>query len=94
MDRNMLLTLLKKESYPDYIVDATIEKIEKFQPSILDAFKLWISDGKTPDFSVEGYAFSDLIKQYDMKPVGAFLTLDWLLREPEKASHALKRGIR
>jgi len=29
-----------------------------------------------------------------MKPIGAFITLDWLIREPEKAKKSLKKGIK
>lgn len=94
MERIILLKLLKEEGYPAHLVDSTIEKIERFQPDIVSAFSSWLSDGKSPSISVAGYSFSDLIIQYGMKPVGAFITLDWLTRDPEKATNALKRGIR
>lgn len=94
MERNVLLELLKEEGYPAHMFDNTIEKIDKFQPDIAKAFLLWLSEGKTPCISVEGFSFSDLIDQYGMKPVGAFITLDWLIRDPEKASKALKVGYR
>jgi len=29
-----------------------------------------------------------------MKPIGAFITLDWLIKEPEKAKKALNEGIK
>ena len=33
-----------------------------------------------------------LIEQHNMKPIAAFLTLDWLSREPEAAIASLKCG--
>ena len=29
-----------------------------------------------------------------MNPIGAFITLDWLMREPEKAKEALNKGVK
>lgn len=94
MERNVLLDLLKEEGYPAHMFDNTIEKIDKFQPDIAKVFLLWLKEGKTPCISVAGFSFSDLTGQYGMKPVGAFITLDWLIRDPEKASKALKAGYR
>jgi hypothetical protein len=47
-----------------------------------------------PKITLEGYTFKDLIHQYGMKPIGAFITMDWLKREPEKATEVLERGIK
>ena len=41
-----------------------------------------------PDFMIES------TMEYKMKPIGAFITLDWLYREPDQAKKALKRGIK
>ena len=70
------------------------EKLEKLQPEILSAFTQWLSDGKTPSISIENFSFQDLTMKFGMTPVGAFITLDWLVREPEKAKRSLERGIR
>lgn len=94
MDRNILLDLLKEENYPTNMVDSTIKKLEQLQPDIKSAFMLWMSDGNNPTITIEGYSFIDLTSKYGMTPIGAFITLDWLKRNPEKASKALKRGIR
>lgn len=94
MDRNILLTLLKEENYPAHMLDKTIEKLEKLQPEILSAFTQWLSDGKTPSISIENFSFQDLTMKFCMTSVGAFITLDWLVREPEKAKKALKNGIK
>ena len=94
MDRNILLTLLKEENYPAHMVDKTIEKLETLQPEVMLTFTQWLYDGITPSISIEGITFQDLIAEYGMNPIGAFITLDWLIRDSEKAIRALKRGIR
>ena len=42
----------------------------------------------------KGYSYQTLIEKFNMKPVGAFLTLDWIIREPEIAIENLNRGIK
>lgn len=94
MDRNIILNILKEEGYPSYMLDSTVEKLEKLQPEIMSAFLCWLSDRKVPSVTVEGFSFTDLTRDFGMKPIGAFITLDWLMRDPYKAIKALKRGIR
>lgn len=94
MEKNILYKLLKEEAYPEYMIEGTVAKLEKLQPEIDSAFSAWVLDSTKPDIIVEGYTFDSLVRDFGMKPVGAFLTLDWLVREPKSATAALKRGIR
>ena len=94
MNKEILIKLLKEENYPAHMVDATIAKLNKLQPIVLENFEVWLNEGKLPDFEVEGYSYQVLVNDYGMKPVGAFLTLDWLCRDPQKASLSLKKGIK
>ena len=52
----------------------------------------WVE--KLPQIIIEGYSYKTLVENYGMKPIGAFLTLDWLIREPQKALTSLKKGIK
>ncbi len=94
MDRNILLEILKKEDYPSHMIENTLRKLSNLQPLIEAALEKWLKDGKTPTLDVEGYTFSVLTTKFGMQAIGAFLTLDWLCREPQKARDALKRGVR
>lgn len=94
MERNKIISVLIKESYSEFMIEQTVSKIENLEPEIKEAFELWLSDGTIPKITLEGYSFKDLIHQYGMKPIGAFITLDWLKKEPEKAAKALERGIK
>ena len=94
MNKEILIKLLKEENYPAHMVDATIAKLNKLQTIVLENFEVWLNEGTLPDFEVEGYSYQVLVNDYGMKPVGAFLTLDWLCRDPQKASLSLKKGIK
>ena len=57
------------------------------------AFEEWVDSNVIPTIEIEGWSYNKLAENFNMRPVAAFLALDWLTREPEKASKALKLGI-
>lgn len=57
------------------------------------AFEEWVDSNVIPTIEIEGWSHNKLVEKFKMCPVAAFLALDWLTREPEKASKALKLGI-
>ena len=67
-------------------------KLEKLNPQLASLFMQWRQDGVIPQIEIEGFTIPRLITEHDMKPIAAFLTLDWLLREPLRAIASLKKG--
>ena len=94
MERNKLIELLKEQGYPSFMLEKTIDKIENFSQPLKEAFTIWAECGIEPAFSIKGYSYNNLINDFKMKPVGAFFTLDWIMREPEKAIENINRGIK
>lgn len=94
MNKEILTKLLQEENYPAHMLETTIAKLNKLQPNIAESFESWLNEGKLPKIEIEGYSYRILVNDYGMKPVGAFLTLDWLCRDPQKASLSLKKGIK
>lgn len=94
MNKETLIKLLKEEDYSDHMIDATIVKLCNLQSVVADNFESWLNKGILPNLEIEGYSYQILVNDYGMKPIGAFLTLDWLCRDPQKASLSLKKGIK
>ena len=94
MDRERIKEILVEEQYPEYMVEKTADKIIAFAPIVADAFNGWWKSKRQPNITVEGFSFIDLVTKWGMKPVGAFITLDWLIREPKKAKIALNKGFK
>lgn len=94
MERDKIIELLKEQGYPAFMLDKTADKVESLSPILNEAFNHWVKCGIEPSFSLKGYSYSLLVEEFNMKPIGAFLTLDWLIREPEKALESLNRGIK
>lgn len=54
----------------------------------------WVETGAEDDSTLyHGYSVNSLKETFGMYFSGAVLTLDWLIREPEKAMSALAAGI-
>ena len=69
------------------------KKIASLDMSLRDDFlNYWNTGEYSCALVMRGYSLERLIKEWSMKPYGAFATLDWLIREPEKADAALKEG--
>lgn len=88
-----LLTRLTKEfSYPESGARIVAERLVACAPQVKNAFGIWWQTGELMDLQVEGFTAQRLVEEHGMKPIAAFLTLDWLVREPEKARASLSRG--
>lgn len=94
MDKSKIKEALLKEGYPAFMLENTIDKIVRLNPNISQAFVEWLDNGTEPQIEVEGFSYASLKQMYGMKPIGIFITLDWLVREPEKAKKSLARGIK
>ena len=94
MERTEIIKLLKEEGYPEFMLEKTADKIVAFAPVLAVAFEEFSSVGTSPQITVEGYSFEKLVDEFNMNPIGAFITLDWLIREPENAKNALIKGLK
>lgn len=89
---SLLPRLLAEFGYPEEGARLVATDLCNSTPQVQSAFLRWWTTGEVPRLSVAGYSTQDLIEQHGMNPIAAFLTLDWLAREPEKARTALRRG--
>lgn len=86
--------LVEIYDYPAFMIEGTIEKVKKLDSEIYNELEIWLNNGELSDIEVCGYTVKELINKYKMTEVGAFLTLDWLKREPEEAKKALLKGYK
>lgn len=87
--------LLRKRLIDDFDcresqADGIVEQIGNLAPHIAAAFEEWFHTGVVKEIEVEGYTVASLREiRKNMNVIGAYLTLDWLSREPEKAKQGL-----
>lgn len=61
---------------------------------LAECFSLWALNGKAVDFSSHGLSVLGLMKKFGLKYPAALLSMDWVVKDPDKAIAAIQRGVR
>jgi len=88
----LLPRLIEEFGYSKENAAEVVDDLSNCSEQIISAFLRWWNTGVLPDIEIEQYNVSRLRKEYGMNPIAALLSLDWLIKEPEEAKAALKRG--
>jgi hypothetical protein len=85
--------LVSEFGYADKEAEEVASDLQACTPWVQAAFKKWWQgEGLDASLEIQGYTLQRLIDEYSLKPIGAFLTMDWLTREPSEAMAALAEG--
>ncbi len=69
-------------------------KLLGMNPEVLQAFETWFKTGKSPDYRVEGFSVGDILRYRPQgNIISAYLALDWLKREPQRAKILLTKPM-
>ena len=86
--------LMNRFNYPEQDAKMLAERLEALEAPLKPILDRWIADGaENDDTMFEGYSVNTLCSGGAMNFIAALLTLDWLLREPEAAKAAIRRGV-
>lgn len=85
----MSITELKDRLLDDYdvqseLIDNTVEQIQGFGSTLQKEFFDYLEKQELSE------ACTNLIKEYGLLPIGAFMIQDWLEKNPEEAQMALR----
>lgn len=86
--------VLLERGYTDKQVNAVIYDLMIIDESLKEGFSLWLESEKETDYTIQGITLSELKNKFGMTYPAALLTMDWLIKEPEKAIESINRGIR
>ena len=90
-----LIKTLIERGYPEKIAIKTAENLSRMAPELREHLAKWMETEKCPDIEEAGYSTSSLMSRFkEMTYPAALLTIDWLKREPKKASEVIEKGIR
>lgn len=78
--------------YPDNKVDNLRLTLGKMSPVIKKALVSFLENGNHEEIILLGYSVEKLVKEHGMNEYAAYATLDWIIREPERAVGSLKKG--
>lgn len=93
MNRNdVIARLIDEYNYPTKGAQLVATKLEALTIEVRPYFERWWAGGPIPNLQIERYTVRRLMEEHGMNPIAGFLTLDWLVREPEMALASLKKG--
>lgn len=86
--------VLLERGYTDKQVNTVIHDLMTIDENLKEGFSLWLESEKETDYTIQGIALSELKNKFGMTYPAALLTMDWVIKEPEKAIESINRGIR
>lgn len=90
----IIARLVAEFGYTEKNAESVAHDLRACTPIVQEAFeKWWRGEGLDPHLEVKGYTLKRLVEEYGFGPIAALLDMDWLIREPEKASQALSEGF-
>ena len=94
MNENRIMEVLVSNGYPEKQAQMTAAELLQIDASLQPLLAQWIENGVETDVEAEGFSLVWLMKQYKMMYPAALLTIDWLIKEPEIAVNAVRKGVR
>jgi len=87
--------VLSERGYTEKQIPFLEEKMMKIDLSLKQGLNNWLEDNNAEtDYTISGITLSEIKKEFQMNYLAALLTMDWVIREPEKAIESINKGIR
>jgi hypothetical protein len=85
--------LVEELDYPPDGARYIAERLEASDPRVRATFWRWWQGGGVDDeLRIEGYTAARLVAEKGLNPLAAFVTVDWLCRDPELAAATIEAG--
>lgn len=85
--------LVEGQKYPLNTAKGAVKKILNARYDIRLAIENFLQTGELAQIQVNEYTVETLINSLKLNPVGAYLMLDWMTRDPEEAKRLLEKGL-
>lgn len=92
--KDRIYEALIENGYSEKSAALVLNELTQLSAPLNNYLAEWMETGICKDYLVEGFSIFDFQKNRNMKYPAALLTIDWLIKEPEKAKESLKRGLR
>lgn len=90
---DLIAQKLASQGYNNSATSMVAAEIVKVDSRLNPLVVKWLN-GEDEDYASHGYSIFGLMKSRHMTYPAALLTIDWLLKEPEKAKKSLEQGIK
>lgn len=92
--RTKIYEALVENGYNEKSANLVLNELVQLSAPLNDYLVEWMETGNCKDYTIDGFSVLDFQKNRKMKYPAALLTMDWLIKEPEKAKMSLIRGLR
>jgi len=87
--------LMGRLGYQSHEADIVIRDLERLSPILRPILERWLTDGTESNSQVfHGHSIDSLRAGSPMNFIAALLTLDWVVRDPDKATSVIRKGIK
>ncbi len=94
MEELVFKTLLER-GYDEKKARMVLPDLLDLSEPLKNLLKAWLENEKQQsDYAVAGFTVSEMQNERGMNYPAALLTMDWLMKEPEKAKRSLTKGIK
>ena len=95
MMKEKIYRILKERGYSEYSAKLATTDLMRLSGPLDKMLRAWLdNEREQPDYSYGGYSIRRFQHERGMKYPAALLTMDWLMKEPEKAKRSLTKGIK
>lgn len=95
MEKNFIYNVLLERGYGEKSARLVAAELTILHKPLDIYLEKWVQNGTDiTDYETNGYSIKSLMEKYNMAYPAALLTMDWLIKEPEKAIQSLNRGIK
>lgn len=92
--RTKIYEALVENGYNEKSANLVLNELVQLSAPLNEYLVEWMETGNCKDYTIDGFSVLDFQKNRKMKYPAALLTMDWLIKEPEKAKMSLIRGLR
>lgn len=89
MDKEIITETLLKRGYDEKSANLVAKDLQDLSHPLDKYLQQWIEDEIISDFKVDNYSVVGLMKERSMTYPAALLTMDWIIKEPDKALKSL-----
>ena len=94
MKQGEIEQILLSKGYTEKQSSQLSKELAGLAQPLAECFSQWALNDEVVDFSNHGLSVFGLMKKFGLKYPAALLSMDWVVKDPDKAIVAIRRGIR
>jgi len=94
MNQDIIYAKLLDKGFQEKTASLLSEDLSIICAELEPCLSSWIDSGEENDYCANGISIKGLMSQYQLHYPAALLSVDWVIKDPNTATAAIKRGIR